>query len=94
MSTKLETSITVLPAPAVTAELQLVRPGTPLAHALDAQGVDIASPAAQRAVAKAVTSLAKDLMEGAALLAADSGNDGAKRAVACLQRVRRERASK
>jgi hypothetical protein len=88
------TAITVLPAAVATAELQLVRPGTPLAHALDAQGVDIAAPAAQRAVAKAVTSLAKDLMEGAALLAADAGHDGARRAVACLQRVRRERASK
>jgi hypothetical protein len=88
------TALSVIPAPVVTAELTLVRPGTPLAHALDAQGVDVAAPAAQRAVAKAVTSLAKDLMEGAALLAADAGHEGAKRAVACLQRVRRERASK
>ncbi len=90
---KSNTAIAIVPS-SLTAEITLVRPGTPLAHALDAQGVDVASPAAQRAVAKAVTSLAKDLMEGAALLAADAGHDGARKAVECLKRVRRERASK
>jgi hypothetical protein len=89
------TAITVLPArPATDEVLAIVRPGTPLAHTLDLQGVNIAAPKAQSAIAKAVTSFAKDVMEGMTLLAADAGNEGAKHAVACLKRVRAERASK
>ncbi len=89
-----KTDITVLAAPSYTeTALATVRPGSPLAHSLDAQGVNVESPGAQRAVAKAITSLAKDIMEGAALLAADAGHDGARQAVACLKRVRAERAS-
>lgn len=92
MDTK-STAITVLPAVTTTdGAIALVRPGSPLAHSLESQGIIIDSPAATRAVAKAVQSLAKDIMEGAMLLEADSGNGGAKRAQACLVRVRAERA--
>jgi hypothetical protein len=87
-------STAVVLASSFAPEMQLVRSGTPLAFSLDAQGIDVASQAAQRAVSKAVTSLAKDLMEGAMLLQADAGHEGAQRAAACLKRVRAERASK
>ncbi len=91
MSTK--TDITVLPAaPHVESALSIVTPGSALAVGLTAQGVQVDSPAGQRAVAKAVSGIARDLMEGAALLAADAGHEGARRAVACLARVRTERA--
>lgn len=72
--------------------LQLVRPGSALASALDAQGVNVDSPDANRAVSKAVQGIAKDIMHGAILLAADAGHDGARRAQACLSRVAAERA--
>lgn len=69
----------------------LVRVSSPLHEALTLQGVDMAHPGAERAIGKAITGLARDLMEGAALLASDDGHSGAKRAVAALRRVRLER---
>lgn len=92
MSDSKSTALTVVSSPAGTDAIALVRPGSPLAHALDSQGVNLDAPAATRAVSKAVQSLAKDIMEGAMLLQADTGHEGARRAQACLVRVRNERA--
>lgn len=87
-------AVTVLPVYNVPTDMQLVRAGSPLAHSLDSQGINVDSPQAARAVSKAVQSLAKDIMEGAMLLQADTGHEGARKAQACLVRVRAERARK
>lgn len=94
MSTKSETALSIIPTTTVDLAPSMVRAGSPLAHSLEAQGVDPTAPGSQRAVAKAITSLAKDIMEGAALRQADAGNEGARTAVACLVRVRAERTNR
>jgi hypothetical protein len=86
-------ALTILPASSSPDDaLSLVRPGSHLANALEHQGVVVNAPGSQRAIAKAVQGLARDIMEGAMLLASDAGNERAQGAVACLNRVRTERA--